>query len=478
MLRRASRLLFLCAWAGSAAAGEPLLTVRATDAATGRPLAGLFCGLVRPGKAGSYARFEGSEYRQGPAPRAGDRLHVFRRGYDAVVHTLAGDARTIDVALTPAAGRCLVRIEGAGSDACSVEFVVRILAPGPRGREPVRTSYEVKRPGLRHEFVVPRGVSVAIWASGRPGLVVPGSFWGEAGATRTLRYVAPRKLAVRRADSLRLRGGNLEVLPDLLWQPDVPAAQVDVWRSRLNGPGWLRGGITGAAKAIAVSPDVPFHLFASWRGRGIYRYVTRATPELDLSRPGPLRQVTARPVVDGRPAPAGSRLLPGRLDLYTASTLTELPVALEGCVVELGPVDAPWTPAALPAAEWLTLWHPVRGIAHLRSTDAGAPAGKWEPGRVVLEPAPGYGATGYVSVFPVWKGAGAATPVPPERPLRRVLHGANAVEFRGLPPGRYGLRCRFTSVEKKTGQARKVQRTIEFDLPAARPLVRRRLPER
>ena len=477
-MRRASRLLLLCAWAGWAAAGEPLLTVRATDAATGRPLAALLCGLVRPGTAGSYARFEGSEYREGPAPQAGDRLHVFCRGYDAVVKTLAGDARTIDVALTPAKGRCLVRIEGDGSEKCSVEFLVQILGPGPRGEEPIRTSYEVRRPGSRHEFVIPRGVSIAIWASGRPGLVVPGSFRGEAGATRTMRYVAPRSLEVRRADSLRIRGGNLEVLPDLLWKPDVAAAQVDVWRTRLNGPGWLRGGITGAAATIAVSPDVPFHLFASWRGRGIYRYVTRDTPVLDLSGPGPLSRVTARPVVDGRPAPAGSRLLPGRLDLFTASTLTELPVALDGCVGELGPVDARWTPVALPAAEWLTLWHPVRGIAHLRSTDDGAPTGTWQPGRVVLEPAPGYDAAGHVSVFPVWQGTGAVTTVPPERPLRRSLRGSEAVEFRGLPPGRYGLRCRFTSVHKESGQARKVQRTIEFDLPAARPLVRRRLPTR
>jgi hypothetical protein len=478
MLRRASRLLVFCAWAGSAAAGEPHLTVRATDAATGRPLAGLVCGLVRPGATESYARFEGPAYREGPAPQAGDRLHVFCRGYDAVVHTLADGARTIDVSLAPAAGRGVVRIEGDGVEACVVEFHVRIRADGPTGREPIRASYPVKGRGSRHEFVVPGGVSVAIAVDARPGLVVPLDFRLEPGATRKLQYVAPRVLEVRRADSLRLAAGNIEVLPDLLWKPAAPPAHVDAWRWRLNRPGWLADAIAGTAGKIAVTPDVPFHLFASFQGRGIYRYVTPGTAVLDLGAPGPLRRVTARPVVDGRPAPAEARLLPGRLDLYTASTLSELSVALRGCVVELDPVDAGWTPVALPAAEWLTLWHPVHGIAHLRATAAGAPSGKWQRGRVVLDPAPGHDATGHVSVFPVWRGTGAVTTVPPERPLRRSLHGSKSVEFRGLPPGRYGLRCRFTSVERKTGRAHRVQRTIEFDLPAARPSVRRRLPTR
>ena len=83
---------------------QSVLTVRALDARTGKPLGHLHCALLEPGARKPYAEFDGPRYKGFRAPKAGDLLHVYRRHYDFARVPVEGPG-AIDVKLTPAPSR-------------------------------------------------------------------------------------------------------------------------------------------------------------------------------------------------------------------------------------------------------------------------------------------------------------------------------------------------------------------------------------
>ena len=85
------------------------------------------------------------------------------------------------------------------------------------------------------------------------------------------------------------------------------------------------------------------------------------------------------------------------------------------------PEDEPWPEVLLPGSIWLTAWHPEEGLAHFEWSPDGRTEGMRHRGLVSFAAPEGWTATGYVSLYPVWKGAGGVRTTPPDTNLRRRL---------------------------------------------------------
>jgi hypothetical protein len=421
-------------------AAPPRPVVVAVDAATGRVLGG-----VRSDRVDADGR---------------TLLCVYRRGYDLARIALGEPTGPVTVPLTRAADACTLEVEGAG---CGLLVRVSVTVPGAGRRGPLRDYYECASDGSRIRLALSRGTVAGLLVLPHRGVAWPIAFRAKPGAVHSLRYEPPRELPVLASGELAQE--SLEFLPDRLWVPDAEPDRVDAWRWHLNRARWIE--LCG--ETLSISPDVPFHCFTAVEGRPVYRYVTREAPALDLRDPDSPATVAARPWVDGAPAPEGSLLAPGRLDACAVAALWQLRRSLPGCCLRLGPGSARWPRPMLPAAAWLTLWHPDLGLAHLRWERERRPAGRTRPGVLLVLPPPGWGVSGRVAVYPVWKGAGRVRTVPPVGLLGKRFEGGRRLRFPGLPPGRYGLEIDVELEDPSTGRTVAVEGAGEIDLPRSRP---------
>jgi hypothetical protein len=455
--------LSICMLANVAAA----LGVRAIDPQSGAAMTQIECGLVDPATRSVYARFKESRYRGDRTPRPGDILYVYRRGYDLAQVALTPDTtRTVEVRMKRATSRFVLRIQGAGDEglALTVRAVVRVQGLGRDG--PVRASWTSEVRGDQAALPLGRGIVANLLVETEEGILWPHSFHVEPGREYVVHHDRPHALRVRLDENTWLDPAYLECLPDLLWRPGVDPRRVDAWRWRLNRPGWLEGKLPRESGSLPLVPDVPFHLFARIGNWPVYRFVGLGSDEIDLRGPHRLKRVEGRPIVDGEPAPAGARIAPGRLDAYAINALQHL----EGCSLELSGAGKGWGKVLLPAAEWLTIWHAAFGLAHLEWSAREIPEGKVHPGLVLVTLPTGHVAEGYVSLFPVWKGAGTVRTVPPDAPLRKRFGSKiQRLRFPGLPPGLYGMDTQVELKEVKTGRVTTISRMGQIEVKSDQP---------
>jgi len=473
------RLLFVSLLAGAAATRalgqEPTLAVRVVDGETDRAIDDAHCAIVDITRREVRDRFRGGRYTGVCLPRAGDALLVFARGYDLATVALEAGQRSATARLRRCSDRCAVVVPG---PVARSRLAVLPSVAGPWGDNPIRTSYEIEMSADRVSIPVPRGMSVFVVVQNRRALVWPGAFFAEAGATVELRMEKARRVRVLRDRELALVEAATMTLPDLLWQPRVDPHRIDAWRSRVLGPGgWLRPQLMAGGETLDVVPDVPFHVFARTREAVVYRYVAPSTETLDLRPPFPLRAVSVRPRVDGRPARERTVLAAGRLDLYTLSTLWDLRDPLRGFCHALPSPDEPWTSPSLPASDWLTLWHPDVGLAHVAWREGEPLEARTYPGRLDVVLAQNVEAEGTVSVYPVWHGSGAYRFAPAGGPLRKRFAGRR-VRFPGLCPGRYGVSVAANLRDARTHEPVESIKMTEITIPDDEPHRVLRLPLR
>ncbi|MHC4666961.1 MAG: hypothetical protein ACYTFD_01025 [Planctomycetota bacterium] len=466
--RRAPRIAGVClALAGGlcgppAGAAEPTLAVQVLDHGTGRAIPDPQCALVEPAGRTVRARFTGATYQGSAAPRAGDELFVYRRGYDLARVLLAEGQRTATARLRPARDGVLVlrnRREG------DPEIAVAVVTKMPRdwGETPVRDSYRSALRDGRLTLPIARGLrTFVVLAPDRRHVVWPPLFTVTGGETYEVTLDRPRRIRVERDwEALPVYAGRLAFLPDILWKPPLAATRIDAWRLYTGQISWLEADLVAGRAYLDVLPNAPFHFFGHLEGRPVYRYVGRGDDVLDLRRPFPLKAVTARPVVDRAPVPAGTVIAPGRLDLLTVTNLWSERHRLEGCLFRTAPRAQGWPDVRLAPADWLTIWHEDLGLAHVRWEEGQPPAGTTYPGRLTVTLPAGFTATGYVSAYPVWKGTGQLRSVPSEELLRRHFDGRRELRFPGLRPAQYGLCIRVVLTERRTGRTFPLQHRLE-----------------
>ena len=453
---------------------KPVLLVDARDARDGRNLTGLICALVQPPDEDAYAQFEGSSYTGPRRPRSGDVLLVYRRGYDLGRVVLTGKERGVAVRLAPARHSGVFVIEGEGADALMARrgLKLQILLKSTRRRRPgaVRDSYVLRPEGKRITLTWGEGMHLVPLAEADEGILWPLMRGPDPGEEVVLHYDRGRLVSVVRDPARPAAAPFVECFPDLLWTPPVSPEQVNAWRWHLNGPGWLRKSFAQGDPQLRLVPDVPFHLFLLSDGEWIYRHAPAGAEKLDLRNPFALRPISVRPRLDGKPIRSGTILAPGRLDLYTVSAVAERGRMAAGLTFEV-PTDREWPEISLPTAAWLTAWHPEEGLAHLAWKPDGTAEGSAYRGLVVVSAPTGWSGSGYVSLYPVWKGAGGLQTTPPDKDLRRALEGGRSVGFRGVAPGRYAVDIRVRLIHAKSGVEREVGRVAEFDVTEKRPVV-------
>jgi hypothetical protein len=458
---------------GTLAGAASAFGVRAIDPESGEAMKQIECGLVEPNGRSVYGRFKGPWYRGDRAPRPGDILYVYRRGYDLAQVTLTPETtHRVEVPMVRATTRFVLRVQGPGGEgiAFTVHAVVRVRGLGRDG--PVRASWSSEVLGSRAALPLGRGTVANLLVETGEGLLWPHSFHVEPGREYIVHHERPRRVRVRLDAGTRLDPAYLECLPDLLWRPGVDPRRVDAWRWRLNRPGWLEGRLPRGSGSLSVAPDVPFHLFARIGDWPAYRRVGTGTEEIDLRGPHRLKRVAGRPVVDGAPVPTGARIAPGRLDAYSINALQHV----EGCSHALPDAGGAWGTVLLPAANWLTVWHADLGLAHLEWPPRRIPEGDTYPGLVLVTLPAGRVAEGYVSLFPVWKGAGSVRTVPPDAPLRkRFGEKTQRLRFPGLPPGLYGMDIQVELRGAKSGRIAAVNRMGQVEVTARQPTVVYRL---
>ncbi len=422
-----------------AGAGEPIPSVRVLDEQTGQEI---------PPR----------ELR-----RAGDVLLVYCRGYDLGRLPLEPNATAVTARLRRAR-TCTVRVPAGDYAPVPVTVAMEMRACEP---PPLRDSYEaVLEPGGRLEVAVPAGVrSFVVVRDESHYCAWPRAFWLTAGKEYDIHIELPRRLRLRRDGNLpRVRIGGVVILADLLWTPRCEPARVDAWRSATVGGAWLSSEFRSAGASMRVLPNVPFHLFAVLDGLPVYRYVRRGDEVLDLRRPFETKTVARRPVVDGRPVPAGTLLAPGRLDMYAVTELWDQRLIARCCHrTERADADA-WPEVRLPPSKWLTIWHEDFGLAHAAWRRGCTPKGRSYPGQLTVTVPEGFTATGYVAAYPTWKGTGEWSFTPVEAHLRRRFEGRRNVCFPGLRPGPYAFDLAVTLTETATGRTIRLEQAREISV--------------
>jgi hypothetical protein len=459
--------------ASGAFAVEAVLVVDARDATDGRKLSDLRCALAQPQQPEPYAWFDGDRYSGERTPRAGDHLYVYHRGHDLARVELR-DSRTVQVRLQPAGLSCEVVITGEGVDELLARRGLRmghVLKTTRQRREGmVRDSFERNPTAPRLTVKWGRGMHLSTLCEADAGLVWPVVWRARPDDKVVLHYERGRRLSVRRGPAQRRPASFVECLPDLLWKPGATPKQIDAWRWHLNGPGWLRDPFLKSSESVHLLPEIPFHLFVQLGEERLYRYVAPGADEIDLRDPFGSRPVRERPCLDGKPVRAGTILAPGRLDLYSIAAIASLRSRAEGFCFEVS-ADGEWPEVFLPGSVWLTAWHPEEGLAHFEWSPDGTTEGAPYRGLVSFTAPDGWTATGYVSLYPVWRGAGGVRTTPPDQNLRRRFEGGRGVAFRGVAPGRYAADIRVCLRHEESGAEREVGRITEFDVNEDRLVV-------
>lgn len=454
-----------------AAAGEGELLLDIRDAATEEPVRDLKCGLVRAASSEVYARFEGARYGGDPPPRAGDSLYVYRRGYDLLHLTIEEGVGRIAGSLVPCSESTTLVVEGEGAADLDVQVTVHLRLPDYLRSGPILDQYDVSTRGSGLEIPMPRGMTVSPYVVPARGILWPVFVPAARGRPHVVRWDPPRTVEVL-FDEDRGRGHilSMECLEDHAWVPGVEPLRVDAWRGSFRAR-WTEG----EKPALEVVPPVPFHCLLRFQDVFAYRYVGARDTVVDFRRLLGPKRVSGRPIVDGRPVPKGTILLPGRLDPCAVAILASSGVPWAHRAV---PETDAWPDVVLAAADTLTAWHRDLGLAHLEWAGDRPPVGKTYPGLVLVTVPSGFAAEGNVSVYPVWKGTGRVRSMVPDDVLRQSFDGAARLRFPGLRPGRYSLNI---SVELRAGEGGErypVREVREIDVPEEHPTVVHRLEPR
>ena len=103
-----------------------------------------------------------------------------------------------------------------------------------------------------------------------------------------------------------------------------------------------------------------------------------------------------------------------------------------------------WVPFDLPASQWVTIWHPAVGLAHVQPTATGELDARSGPCEIVLRSGDSAPIRGSVAAWPAWEGGTGTFVRPDDTGLRHEFAGSREARIRGLAPGRYRLEYEFT----------------------------------
>ena len=498
-----------------------LLSVEVTAVESGQILHGARCGLQRAGARRGYARFAGPDYRGKLAIQDGDLLHVYVRGRDLARLPLTKGQRSAKVALKLATRQCAVKLEGADMRGVRSRLTWWIEPSGNWNRAgPFTERIDQSIVGATARHVVPAGADIFVTVESEGAIVwprmAPARFHGGARKARNSDHEEGGKNRQDEAES----GENSDAQPegiatlhvDRPWRPVVrlpansgvpvvnlfpdyrvpapgPPSRNDAWRWAVAEPLWGQdsggqdsGGLrNGAPNAIA--PAVPFHIVVTCGQVTLVRHIRPEGPTLDLSTIPPHRALRVLPLVDGQPVPIGTSILPGRLDLATVGGFLDVAMSharlaievnrrvVEGLVAE-GRVaegrERAWA-MQLPASDWLTIWHPKTGMAHLRWKPGERPTGKRYRGGLLVRAPKGWVMDGKISAFSDWKGTRRVNTTPPLGNLGRAVENAPSVRYRGLPSGWYTFIFDFELLEPATGRRHVVKHRIQRKIVANDP---------
>jgi len=458
--------LALLASEALAQANAPSLRVELRDTGSQRVLHGAQCALVRPGARGSYARFEAPDYKGPQSIRENDELIVYRRGHDTARVRLAAGVRSVSVALSPASRPCVIVLQGAGAEDPRFQLVWTISS-GLGFRDQYRTEGRGHRVGA----TISRGVTTDVTIEGRGVVAWPRrARVPEDGAPVRLRLEPPwmPKLRTDVVDR-ELGATEVEFFPDFRFVPPGPPERVDAWRMAAHRPWWGRSLPLRDGCPVLLAPPVPVHVVATLGGRTLVRHVAPGSEVIDLRGAAAPRPLRAPPLLDGRPAPPGTVVLPGRLDVATVAAFLDVRHTHPGLVVRIADDGTVPGDAALPPADWLTAWHPAFGLAHVRWIAGEQPSGRRYPGSMVVHAPRGWALEGTIAGYPIWRGTGTIRTIPPDLHLKRDCAGAASLRFRGLRPGWHAFDLHLELVHEGSGRRHRVDYTYEVELTAEQP---------
>ncbi len=123
----------------------------------------------------------------------------------------------------------------------------------------------------------------------------------------------------------------------------------------------------------------------------------------------------------------------------------------------------------MPAADWLTVWHPQTGLAHLPWKRGERPTGQRYRGGLIIRAPKGWVMDGKVYAFSGWQGTGRVNTTPPLQNLGRALENVSILRYAGLPPGWYTFLFELELLDPATGRRHVVKRRIQREIVATVP---------
>lgn len=449
--------------AARALAGAPATTVvslalRISTADGGAAPPGVRVCVVDEAAREVIARADGGRLTASRSPRSGDVLRVWAPGYDVATRVLAGDGWPSDVVLHPATGAQRVRVvDGATGDSIDAPVtVVRAtagrwtgLTAGGGGAAPEFSAEEVRVPRDGAPIVVPDGLVTTVRA-GRPRcFAYPWFLTCRPGGEAVIRVERLRSIALRSSGEPLADPREVDVVfvPDRGSVPSGDALRSASVSALLDTAPPPTAAVRGGVCILDGVPPVAGRIFAMVRGCPIAVTVAATDEAIDLSPRGPARALTVEPRLGGVPLGEGGLVAPGRLDWIGAATIASLgPRRASGALLVRGPA---WAPVTLPPEDWITLWHPDRGLAHVRWLPEGDGAevsldGDPEPGAIEFRADGDAPFAAWIIAWPVnasaaSAGGGGLVSRPGVRALRRECDGVVSFVLRGLPLGTW--RC-------------------------------------
>ena len=475
------------ATAQPAYAEEGRLAVNVTAAGSGAVLHGAVCALQRAGADSPYARFKAPAYSGKTPVRGGDVLHVYARGHDLAQVKLAEGQRSIKVVLQPASRQVVIKLEGVDKEDVRARLTLYVWSPGKwRNRPPIRESYKLSPAShgeLRKGLTVsaPAGAELYLTAETDGMLCWPrmarvalleGEPEGGRGAVTVHIDRAWRP-------TLRLPQGEgdpfVDVLPDMGRQPKVNGVplhprRADAWLWEVAVPWWGRGQrMIRDGERLTILPAIPFHIIVTTAKGTRVRYCEAdGATTIDMRGKVGYRRVDPLPLVDGKVVDVGTHIVPGRLNLATLARFLDYADSHDRLCGKVGidPLRRRPREIELPESEWLTVWHPEQGLAHLEWKPGQRPSGRRYSGTLRVEPPRGWRLSGEVAVYPVWRGTGSTRTTPPLGFLSREVRDPRGIEFPGLQPGFYCVRFQAFLQPEAGGRKRRIEEWVEKQVSA------------